>query len=229
MGYILPDIYERVCYYNKVEMPRIFIETGTFKGGIPHRILDMNASVLDERFDEYHTIELDPDICAIASQRYISFENYGADITYAQMHSDEPDHNWSGCGVYFGGRLKLYQGDSVEKLREILDKIDEPCCFWLDAHSGAAKYAKGDKDVPLFDELDVIKEHKIKNHVIAIDDIHLFGTKQYHKKTGELLCDYTDVTYSKVHDRIKNINSKYDIAAYAPYEMRMLLACVIGD
>ena len=230
MGYIMPDTFARFCYQLKVEMPKVFIETGAAKGGIPHHILDRNNSKLDDRFDTYHTIELDTHICAIADWRFKLFEEYGSDITQDQVHTNDIDSGfqWPGYGTYFDGRLNLYEGDSAEKMKEILADINEPCCFWLDAHAGTGEYARGEDDVPLFRELEVIKNHHIKTHVIAIDDIHLFGLQQIDKE-GRLVCDYTNITYAKVHDKIKEINNNYDIGAYAPYHMQMLMACVIGE
>ena len=82
---------------------------------------------------------------------------------------------------YFNNRVKLINGDSGVEIGKILKNIDESCCFWLDAHSGKESYARGAIDVPLIQELQHIKNHHIKNHIIAIDDAHLFGKKQYRK------------------------------------------------
>ena len=145
------------------------------------------------------------------------------------MHSDAYDKEWNSDrrrGYYFDNRLQLYNGDSSHTLRKVLASIKERCCFWLDAHSGAQKYARGKVDVPLFEELWAIGEHHIKNHIIAIDDAHLFGKIQKNK-TGHVICDYSEVTLEKVTEKIKEINPKYDVGIYAPYEMPMLIAYVI--
>ena len=129
MGYILPEIYESLCYDAKIECPKIFIETGTFKGGVPHRIMQTNCEkgiepILSEFFDMYYTIEIDSNICAIASNRYQLFEKYGAHTTHSQMHTDEMDVLWQGYDTYFNNRLRLEEGDSAERMRKILGAID---------------------------------------------------------------------------------------------------------
>ena len=90
------------------------------------------------------------------------------------------------------------------ELKNVLENLNETACFWLDAHSGAQQYAKGNQDVPLLTELEHIKNHSIKNHIIAIDDAHLFGERQVNGR-GEIVCDYTDVSYERVCFSFSNI------------------------
>ena len=198
MGYILPEIYKSICLDNNIELPKVFIETGTAKGGTPHVIMERTKE-LDVCFEKYYTIELGTDICKIASSRYKYFEEYN--------------------------RVKLINGDSGVEVENILQNIDERCCFWLDAHSGKESYARGGIDVPLIQELEHIKNHHIKDHIIAIDDAHLFGRKQYNGQ-GELVCDYSNVPYEVVKKHILEINSKYDIGIYKPYDMEMVIAFI---
>ena len=49
--------------------------------------------------------------------------------------------------------VHLYLGDGFEKLKDIIDKIDEPVFFWLDSH-----FHNSD---PTYKELEIIKNHKI--------------------------------------------------------------------
>jgi len=207
------------------EMPTVFLETGTFKGGIPFRIMDTYKDLPDV-FKKYYTIELGEDICKIASKRYKHFEENNCNPPYELMHTDEKDESFCKRGEYFDGRLTLINDDCIKALPEIIKDIDEPICFWLDAHSGAQKYARGVEDVPLLTELEIIKNHSVKNHIIAIDDAHLFGQLQHDKKTGEVSCDYRHVTYEVVEQKIKEINPNYDVGIYAPYGMQMILAYV---
>jgi hypothetical protein len=209
------------------EMPKILLETGTFKGGIPFRFMETYQELPDV-FKKYYTIELGEDICRIASKRYKYFEQYNFIVPKELAHTDEEDPDFIGEQEYFDCRLKLINDDCIKALPKILAEINEPICFWLDAHSGAQKYARGQDDVPLLKELEIIKNHSVKNHIIAIDDAHLFGKLQHDKKTGEVSCDYTHVSYEVVESKIKEINSDYDVGIYAPYNMPMVLAYVKG-
>ena len=53
----------------------------------------------------------------------------------------------------------IVQGDSGKQLPEILKTVNEPAIFWLDGHYSEGKTAKGDKDCPIFEELDAIFDH----------------------------------------------------------------------
>ena len=221
MGYILPEIYQSISSDFEKDMPKVFIETGTFKGGVPHRMLETNGNF--NPFEKLYTIELSEDICRVASKRYKLFMENDGDLSKFDFHTDEKDESFSGSEYYFDNKLKLICGDSSEVLKDVLSELDEPACFWLDAHAGASKYARGDCDVPLLKELDVISKHHIKNHILAIDDAHMLGTQQL-DSNGNVTCDYSDIPYELVKDKIKNINQNYDVGIYKPYEMEMVLA-----
>ncbi|WP_321493248.1 hypothetical protein [uncultured Desulfobacter sp.] len=62
------------------------------------------------------------------------------------------------------GKVTIVHGNSAEKLREVLETIDEAAVFYLDAHA----HGHG---CPLIDELNAIKNHYIKGHVIVVDDV----------------------------------------------------------
>jgi len=82
--------------------------------------------------------------------------------------------------------IKIIQGDSGEKLFEILKTIKEPCIFWLDGHYSGDITAKGNLNTPIFNELISIFNHPIKNHIILIDDARLFVGKNDYPTIEEL-------------------------------------------
>jgi len=74
------------------------------------------------------------------------------------------------------GHIKILQGDSGELLRTILKEVNEPAIFWLDAHYSGGLTAKGDKECPIYQEIDAIFATK-ENHFLLIDDARLFNGK----------------------------------------------------
>jgi hypothetical protein len=83
---------------------------------------------------------------------------------------------WLLARLRFLGRrhIHLILGDSSEKLGGLLQQIDRPCVFWLDGHYGGGIMARGKKDVPIVEELSAILAHRVKTHVILIDDVGIF-------------------------------------------------------
>lgn len=80
--------------------------------------------------------------------------------------------------------VTILQGDSGEVLAKLLETLNEPCLFWLDAHhsSGATfKTGKGKLLTPVLSELTHILSHpKAQGHVILIDDAREFtGENDY--------------------------------------------------
>jgi hypothetical protein len=76
--------------------------------------------------------------------------------------------------------ISILQGDSGEVIAKVLDKIDEPCLFWLDGHYSGGITAKGKLETPIVQELNDILNHSIQEHVILIDDArHFVGQNDY--------------------------------------------------
>jgi hypothetical protein len=66
----------------------------------------------------------------------------------------------------------MFQGDSAEILWDVIKGINEPITFWLDSHWMMIEGTEPGKNPwPLFEELQHIKRHPIKNHTIIIDDM----------------------------------------------------------
>jgi hypothetical protein len=63
--------------------------------------------------------------------------------------------------------VNLYLGTSLECMPKMLESVNDKACFWLDAYDEGG-------GVPTFEELQLIKDHPIKNHTIVIDDIPVY-------------------------------------------------------
>ena len=215
MGYILPNITDMLG----VNSPNVFIETGTYLGGSPQLIMDNHKSLF---YKKLYTIELGEEQAKTAAYRYSLYEKNNFDTTSFNIHTKDTVDEIQTYNYFFDNKLVLICGDSAVYLEKVLEEVDEPALIWLDAHAGAQKYARGPEDVPLLTELEVIKNHHIKEHIIAIDDAHLFGNKQL--INGEVACDYSHVPYSVVDDKLKEINPNYNTGLAAPYGHKMYLA-----
>lgn len=106
------------------------------------------------------------------------------------------------------GTVELLLGSSTERLPEILNRVDVRATFWLDAHWSGPRTptAKGDEDVPLMKELEIISRHNIHTHTILIDDVRLFGGDD---RDG---VDWSSVQEKSVISLLKDINPSYRIS-----------------
>jgi len=76
--------------------------------------------------------------------------------------------------------VRLVQGDSAQKLPELLAQINNPTLFWLDGHYSAGVTACAGAHTPVSAELKALLNHPIKRHVILIDDARCFeGSNDY--------------------------------------------------
>jgi hypothetical protein len=71
--------------------------------------------------------------------------------------------------------IHIIQGQSGQVLPSLLENIDKPCLFWLDAHWSGGSTARGEAITPIIQELMCILNHpRAREHVILIDDARLF-------------------------------------------------------
>jgi len=83
--------------------------------------------------------------------------------------------------------IRLIQGDSSVKLPGLLEKIDQPVLFWLDGHWSGGITASAESHTPISSELLAILNHRVKNHIILIDDARCFDGTNGYPQLDELL------------------------------------------
>ena len=100
---------------------------------------------------------------------------------FKSVYSIEINENlYKGClEKYKGeGRVRLFFGDSMDVLPSILETINEPVTFWLDAHvNGKGVKALGKKANPILQEIEIVMAYPYPK-IIFIDDIRLFIKKR---------------------------------------------------
>lgn len=149
-----------------------FIETGTYKG-------ETTRAAFDVGFKEIHTIELQ-------NQLYNESKNNLCDL----IHTN---------------RVFLHKGDSGVILEKILSRVNKKSTILLDAHIDGGNYVEGVtpriRTCPLYDELNCIKNHHIRNHTIIIDDLRILGRVGWG----------TEVALDMIMSMIMDINKNYKI------------------
>ncbi len=82
--------------------------------------------------------------------------------------------------------IELIHGDSGVELKRIMSRINQPALFWLDGHYSAGITVRGEKDTPIYEELNHILNAPYRGHVIIIDDARDFGTDPAYPTLEEL-------------------------------------------
>ncbi len=94
-------------------------------------------------------------------------------------------------------------GDTSANMFTYIQSISEPITFWLDGHYSGGTTSYKDIYCPILQELDAIGRHRVKSHVILIDDVRLFGT-----------AEFNNITLDEVKTKILTINPKYKFTFY---------------
>ena len=93
--------------------------------------------------------------------------------------------------------VNCLQGNSVAQLQKILDINNNDTIFFLDGHYSGGETSRGDIDVPLLQELEVINKYFKNNGIIIIDDLRLFGTNSNE--------DWTKITKKNILHKLDNV------------------------
>jgi len=71
--------------------------------------------------------------------------------------------------------VEMVLGDSAKILPTFIQKTNTDAIFWLDGHWSSGSTGRGEKDVPLLEEINSINTFPHKAGII-IDDVRLFGS-----------------------------------------------------
>ena len=81
--------------------------------------------------------------------------------------------------------IEILHGDSGKVLRDIMPGIKENALIWLDGHYSGGITAKGEKECPVYEELQHIFQSPFQ-HTVLIDDARLFVGKNDYPTIEEL-------------------------------------------
>jgi len=119
---------------------------------------------------------------------------------------------------YRDKHVTIVQGDSGKVLPEILPEIKDPAIFWLDGHYSRGETAKGEKECPIFDELNSIFNNQKMDHVLLIDDARCFVGKDDYPTLDSL------VDFIKAKNDAYQVDVKHDIIRCVSKPLSMAVA-----
>ena len=147
------------------------------------------VEIMKSHFKKVHSIELNKELYRNATKRFL-----------------------------FDNNVVIWYGDSPEVLQSILKTINVKSTFWLDGHASGPLGGGNYGNCPLPHELEVIKNHFIKNHTIFIDDVRLFGC-----------AEWEFVQQETVLNILKEINPNYTITYLDGYIENDILVAYVED
>ena len=105
--------------------------------------------------------------------------------------------------------VRALKGDSGKLLREVLATIDGSAVFWLDGHHSFGDTAGENNECPLMEELSRIRGSGGFDHVILIDDAHMFLMPPPYPHKAEQW-----PSFSEVIDGLEAINPHYYVVVF---------------
>ena len=106
-------------------------------------------------------------------------------------------------------KVRTHHGDSVKVLPTILKSISDKTIIFLDAHFSMNDTAQGPENTPIITELEKIKQSRIVDAIIIIDDIRMFDTHSTSMK--DTFADGYP-TLNQIVEKILTINNTYQCA-----------------
>ena len=95
--------------------------------------------------------------------------------------------------------ITFLQGDSRHHLQNIIDSVEAPAIFWLDAHWSGEETAGEEDQCPLLQELEIIYASPF-DHIVMIDDARTYTLpprKPNNPEQFPTICDILDIARKK--------------------------------
>ena len=122
---------------------------------------------------------------------------------------------------YIGNKISFYLGDSSQFFRIILPTIKTKSIVFLDGHWSCGITGKGNKDCPLYEEINEINNLLKQEAIIIIDDYRLFGKGP--NKNNEL-CNWEDINKETILKILeKRLNKVYHLSSEIAEDDRMII------
>jgi hypothetical protein len=132
------------------------------------------VAALRKQFDLVYSIELDPKLAGYARQRF----------------KNDP-------------QVKILEGDSGVLVPQVVEQLDRPAVFWLDAGYYGVDLKKGDLS-RLLTELRAILSSPVRENVVLMDDARMFVGTENKFNASQLVAwierEYTDRKVEIVRD-----------------------------
>jgi len=127
---------------------------------------------------------------------------------FLQLHTIEiSEAYYNRVGLqYKGNKTRFILGSSEKVFPELLPEITHSAVFFLDGHWSSGDTGRGEKDCPLIEEFEAIRDHFRHSGIIIVDDYRLFGKGPQNGTCNE---DWTQITkeglLSILGDRITEV------------------------
>ena len=191
----------------------------------PHKIQN-DASPPVNFLESLHT-EFNSYPCFVETGTYMGETILAMEPLFDRLYTIEIKEEFyrNAKDAYHGNKIEFLLGDSSKVLCTLCPLLESPTLFFLDGHWSAGDTGRGDKDCPLYEEVEAIMEKFSFEAVVVIDDVRLFGKGP---RKGNEVCDWESIATETFLRSLRRVwkNTTFFPLCYTP---RTAWCCTFQD
>ena len=160
----------------------------------------------------------------IENGTYLGETIFGMEPYFENLYTIEvsPNLHYHTKSNYSGNKIDFILGDSYKIISLLIPNLKKPTIFFLDAHLSGGHTGKGEKDVPLYEEIKTIMDNFDEEAILIVDDFRMFGNVHFDGLNTHI--DWSPMNKESIMELVKDrVTDSYHLPSELSDDDRLII------